>query len=127
LFVQLLIFYFMPYPLVCDEEKRNRDQQKMSTDDAPASSLASGKLFERIGGMRALINAVDILCDMVLKDDMLAPLFAGVDMGRHRIKQVRVQLFCCRVFLSALNERPLYRPRMPYQPAARPHAAQAAT
>ena len=92
--------------------------KKMSTNYGPASSPASDTLFERIGDMKTLINGVDILCDMVLEDDMLAPLFVGVDKGRHRIKQVRVELFCCRVFLSALNERPLYRPRMSYQPIA---------
>jgi hypothetical protein len=65
----------------------------MSTDDAPASSPASGTLFERIGGVKTLINGVDVLCEMVLEDDMLAPLFVGVDMGWYRIKQVRVRSF----------------------------------
>jgi hypothetical protein len=51
-------------------------------------------LFDRIGGMKTLINGVDVFYDMVLADPMLAPFFEGVDQARQRIKQVCV---CVRV------------------------------
>ena len=46
-------------------------------------------LFDRIGGMQALINAVDVFYARILDDPTLAPFFEGVEMSRQRTKQVR--------------------------------------
>jgi hypothetical protein len=64
------------------------------TDGAAAPSVLTAQpppLFDRIGGMKSLINAVDVFYDMVLADPMLAPFFEGVDQGKQRIKQVRIE------------------------------------
>ena len=54
----------------------------------PAASSSPPPLFDRIGGMRALINAVDVFYARILADPTLAPFFEGVEMSRQRTKQV---------------------------------------
>ena len=60
---------------------------------AAASSPPLPPLFDRVGGMTALINAVDVFYARVLADPTLAPFFEGVEMSRQRTKQVRVVIF----------------------------------
>jgi len=55
----------------------------------PPEAADERTLFERIGGMKTLVNGVDVFYDMVLEDGMLAPFFEGVDQARQRIKQVK--------------------------------------
>ena len=63
---------------------------------APATPAASNPpLFERVGGMKALVNAVDIFYARVGADPELAPFFVGIDMRSQRIKQVQ---FLCYAF-----------------------------
>ena len=59
-----------------------------ATAACPASSPPVPPLFERVGGMTALINAVDVFYARVLEDPTLAPFFEGVEMSRQRTKQV---------------------------------------
>jgi len=63
------------------KKEETSSKKKMSTGD-------TGTLFERIGGMKTLVNGVDVFYDMILEDEMLAPFFEGVDQGRQRLKQV---------------------------------------
>ena len=65
-------------------------------DDAPAAAACPASsaspplppLFERVGGMTALVNAVDVFYSRILDDPTLAPFFEGVEMSRQRTKQV---------------------------------------
>lgn len=64
--------------------------------DAPAAAACPASsaspplppLFERVGGMTALVNAVDVFYSRILDDPTLAPFFEGVEMSRQRTKQV---------------------------------------
>ena len=62
-----------------------------SKDAAAATALPPNQpsLFDRIGGMKALINAVDVFYERILADPTLAPFFEGVEMSKQRTKQVR--------------------------------------
>lgn len=72
-------------------------------DDAPAAAACPASsaspplppLFERVGGMTALVNAVDVFYSRILDDPTLAPFFEGVEMSRQRTKQVQ---FLCYAF-----------------------------
>lgn len=77
-------------------------------DDAPAAAACPASsaspplppLFERVGGMTALVNAVDVFYSRILDDPTLAPFFEGVEMSRQRTKQVngeRGRFFFCFV------------------------------
>ena len=65
-------------------------------DDAPAAAACPASsaspplppLLERVGGMTALVNAVDVFYSRILDDPTLAPFFEGVEMSRQRTKQV---------------------------------------
>lgn len=76
--------------------------------DAPAAAACPASsaspplppLFERVGGMTALVNAVDVFYSRILDDPTLAPFFEGVEMSRQRTKQVngeRGRFFFCFV------------------------------
>lgn len=56
---------------------------------AASSSPTLPPLFDRVGGMKALINAVDVFYERILGDPTLAPFFEGVEMSRQRTKQVQ--------------------------------------
>lgn len=68
-----------------------------SKDAAATTALPPNQpsLFDRIGGMKALINAVDVFYERILADPTLAPFFEGVEMSKQRTKQVR---FLCYAF-----------------------------
>jgi len=72
--------------------------------DAPAADVAAAataatssapSLFDRVGGMKTLVNAVDVFYPAILADESLAPFFEGIDMARLRLKQVQ---FLCYAF-----------------------------
>lgn len=48
----------------------------------------SATLFERLGGMEAIMAAVDIFYEKVLADPLLAGFFSGIDMDRQVKKQI---------------------------------------
>lgn len=52
-------------------------------------------VYERLGGEHALVAAVGLLHQRILQDPVLAPFFAGVDMGTLQAKFVG---FLSRVF-----------------------------
>lgn len=45
-------------------------------------------LYDRLGGEPALVAAVDLFYDKVLRDPLLAPFFEGMDMAVQRTKGV---------------------------------------
>lgn len=48
----------------------------------------SASLFERLGGMEAIMAAVDIFYEKVLADPLLTEFFDGVDMDMQAKKQI---------------------------------------
>jgi hemoglobin len=48
----------------------------------------STPLFERLGGMEAIMAAVDIFYEKVLADELLADFFTGIDMDKQIKKQI---------------------------------------
>lgn len=48
--------------------------------------------YDRLGGVDAIRAAVDALYERILRDDDLAPYFAGVDLAR--VKRHQVLLLC---------------------------------
>jgi hemoglobin len=48
--------------------------------------------YDRLGGVDAIRAAVDALYERILRDDHLAPYFAGVDVAR--VKRHQVLLLC---------------------------------
>lgn len=82
----------------------DNDNATAAACPAAAAAAASSSappvppLFERVGGMTALINAVDVFYARVLDDPTLAPFFEGVEMSRQRTKQVGFLVFFVFVF-----------------------------
>lgn len=48
----------------------------------------TASLFERLGGMEAIMAAVDIFYDKVVADPLLAEFFNGIDMEKQAKKQM---------------------------------------
>jgi hemoglobin len=48
---------------------------------------SSATLYDRIGGKAAVKAAVDLFYDKIMKDSLLRPFFASVDLKRQRGKQ----------------------------------------
>jgi hemoglobin len=53
-----------------------------------ATQGTSASIYDRIGGAAAVTAAVDLFYNKVIKDALLQPFFADLDLNRQRRKQV---------------------------------------
>lgn len=50
--------------------------------------IAEKSIFEAIGGLEAIVAAVEIFYDKVMEDDRLSPFFSNLDMDAQQAKMI---------------------------------------
>ena len=63
-------------------------EASLATVAAPAAAPQPPSLYVRIGGAAAVQATVEVFYQRVMADQLLAPFFDGVDMGKQKAKQV---------------------------------------
>ncbi|NHC12946.1 group I truncated hemoglobin [Motilibacter deserti] len=68
-------------------EAREQDGPEPADDPLHAEAMATGSLYDQLGGGAGLRTAVAVFYARVVQDPLLAPWFAGIDLKRLKSHQ----------------------------------------